>query len=234
MIRTSIARQVLMVILMANIAIAVVAGVYLSYSLSVTDSFSRLTSRDMKAAIETQEVLSDFKTQVQEWKNVLLRGNDPGQREKYWRQFKEQEASIQEGLDELLPLVSDAEATRLLEQFQQAHQRMGESYREGYQSFADSGFDHTEGDAAVQGIDREPAQLISDATERIRELATNEAASLAANARSNTMLAGAALMAAVLLGTIISVLLINRQVIQPTRLIAGQLEKLGNGELADL
>ncbi|XOZ33003.1 methyl-accepting chemotaxis protein [Halomonadaceae bacterium KBTZ08] len=233
MIRSSIARQVLVAILVANVAVAVVAGAYLSYSLSVTESFSRLTSQDMRAATEAQSVLADFKTQVQEWKNVLLRGHDQSQRDKYWSDFKEREASIQESLDELLPLVSDAKARDLLQRFQKAHRRMGDSYREGYQSFVDSGFDHTEGDAAVQGIDREPARLINEATERIREVASGEATELATSARSTTLWAGSGLLIAVLLGTFITAFMINRQVIQPTRLIAGQLEKLGEGELGE-
>ncbi|WP_077529542.1 methyl-accepting chemotaxis protein [Vreelandella utahensis] len=233
MIRNSIARQVLTVIVMVNLVVAVVAGAYLTYSLSVTNSFSQLTSRDMRAAIETQGILSDFKTQVQEWKNVLLRGHDQDQREKYWGQFKEQEASIQKSLDKLLPLVDDAQARDLLERFQTAHQRMGESYREGFQDFVDSGFDHTAGDAAVAGIDREPARLINNATTRIRKLASGEAGRLESSARSNTMLAGAALLIAVVLGTLVTALMINRQVIRPTRLIAGELEKLGDGELGE-
>lgn len=231
MIRSSIARQVLVAILVTNVAVAVVAGAYLSYSLSVTESFSRLSSQDMRAATEAQSVLADFKTQVQEWKNVLLRGHDQSQREKYWSDFKEREASIQQSLDELLPLVSDAKARDLLQRFQKAHQRMGESYREGYQSFVDAGFDHTQGDAAVQGIDREPARLINEATERIREMASQKVEGLASSARTNTLWAGTALLAAILAGTLITAFMINRQVIQPTRLIAGQLEKLGEGEL---
>ncbi|MFO7786277.1 MAG: methyl-accepting chemotaxis protein [Halospina sp.] len=233
MIRNSIARQVLTVIVMVNLVVAVVAGAYLTYSLSATNSFSQLASRDMRAAIEAQGILSDFKTQVQEWKNVLLRGHDQDQREKYWGQFKEQEASIQESLDRVLPLVEDAQARDLLEQFQRAHQRMGEAYREGFQDFVDSGFDHIAGDAAVAGIDREPARLINDAAARIRELATSEANRLESSARSNTLLAGAALLIAVVLGTIVTALMINRQVIRPTRLIAGELEKLGDGELGE-
>lgn len=233
MIRSSIARQVLTVIILVNLVVAVVAGAYLTYSLSLTNSFSQLASRDMRAAIEAQGVLSDFKTQVQEWKNVLLRGHDQDQREKYWSQFREQEASIQESLDKLLPLVEDAQARDLLERFQTAHQRMGDAYREGFQEFMDSGFDHTAGDAAVAGIDREPARLITNATARIRELATGEAGRLESSARSNTMLAGAALLLAVVLGTIVTAVMINRQVIRPTRLIAGQLETLGDGELGE-
>ena len=41
------------------------------------------------------QVLTDFKVQVQEWKNVLLRGYAEDQRNKYWSQFLDQENKVQ-------------------------------------------------------------------------------------------------------------------------------------------
>ncbi len=36
----------------------------------------------------------EFRTQVQEWKNVLLRGKDPKQMDKHWGAFEKQEKSV--------------------------------------------------------------------------------------------------------------------------------------------
>src|SRR5512135_706839 len=38
----------------------------------------------------------DFKKQVQEWKDTLLRGSDPASLEKYWGNFQAQERQVQE------------------------------------------------------------------------------------------------------------------------------------------
>ncbi|PVY78169.1 methyl-accepting chemotaxis protein [Tamilnaduibacter salinus] len=227
----SISRQVLLIILLVNIVVAGVAGSYLTYSLRVADDFSEVTSRDIQGALEAQVVLANFKTQVQEWKNVLLRGHNRDDREKYWSQFKDQEAVVQDHVEEMLPLITDEESKQLLERFAKAHRRMGDAYREGYQRFVDSGFDHTAGDSAVRGIDREPAALINEATQRIAKLSREKANTLESSARSNTMLAGTGLLAAVILGTIVSVVIINRQVIRPTVAISSQLEQLGEGDL---
>ncbi|MGE5027195.1 MAG: methyl-accepting chemotaxis protein, partial [Betaproteobacteria bacterium] len=37
-----------------------------------------------------------FKTQVQEWKNILLRGSDPAALDKYWGSFEKEERKTQE------------------------------------------------------------------------------------------------------------------------------------------
>lgn len=46
-----------------------------------------------------------FQRQVQEWKNILIRGNDPELKAKYLKQFGEQEAKMDERLNALIPLL---------------------------------------------------------------------------------------------------------------------------------
>lgn len=43
----------------------------------------------------------EFKTQVQEWKDVLLRGHDPDLYKKYWQQFENSEAKVHQRLEDL-------------------------------------------------------------------------------------------------------------------------------------
>lgn len=46
----------------------------------------------------------NLKTQVQEWKNVLLRGSDKAQLDKYWSPFEAQEHKVQDSLGTLSEL----------------------------------------------------------------------------------------------------------------------------------
>ena len=59
-------------------------------------------------------MLQDFKVQVQEWKNVLLRGKDSAQRERYWAAFQKQERIVVQDasqlLDEAAELIAKASA----------------------------------------------------------------------------------------------------------------------------
>ncbi|MDR9423919.1 MAG: methyl-accepting chemotaxis protein, partial [Marinobacter sp.] len=68
----SILNRILTIVVLANLLIAVVAGVYFSKSLSTQEEYDQVISREMTQAMQVRDVLSDFKTQVQEWKNVLI------------------------------------------------------------------------------------------------------------------------------------------------------------------
>ena len=66
------------------------------YETSVAQSYAQ----ERKAAT----MLQDFKVQVQvqEWKNVLLRGKDGVQRERYWTAFQKQERIVAQDASQLL------------------------------------------------------------------------------------------------------------------------------------
>ncbi len=112
-------------------------------------------------------LLNDFKVQVQEWKNVLLRGKNPEQLGRYWKAFETKEAEIAQATGQLQQALPPGEARSLVERFAQAHQTMGAAYRKGLEAFKAADFDPTVGDKAVQGMDREPAKLLDEAEKTI-------------------------------------------------------------------
>ncbi|WP_111497571.1 methyl-accepting chemotaxis protein [Marinobacter bohaiensis] len=229
----SILNRVLTIIIGANLVVAIVAGLYFSHSLQVKDDLYALGSEDLGQAMEVQDVLSQFKTQVQEWKNVLLRGHNRDDRDKYWRQFQAQEDRIQSNLDDLIPRLGNADARDLLERFQAAHEQMGRAYRQGYQDFVDAGFDHKAGDAAVRGIDREPSDLIEQAATDIRADAMERLEALDAEVTARAQLLGSILMLAILLGTVACVIVLLRAVIRPTQKLIDNIQRLGDGDVSE-
>lgn len=229
----SILNRVLSVVIASNLVVILVAGYYFNYSLQAKNNYHRLASQQMVRALEAQDILSEFKTQVQEWKNVLIRGSDAGQRKKYWTQFEAQEALIQQKLDVLIPRLEDDQARVLMSQFQRSHQEMGEAYRAGFADFVASGFLHGEGDRAVSGIDREPSKLIEEASALIRQQGVAEAVALNESVTTSTWRVGSLMLLTVLLGTIACVIVLVRSVVRPTQTLIGQMHKLGEGDLSD-
>ena len=231
--KRSILNRVLAIVVVANLAIAIVAAIYFAFSLDSKDEYDQLAGTEMVTALEAQDVLITFKTQVQEWKNVLIRGSDPDQLKKYWGRFQEREGDIQQALNDLIPRLQNPEAVSLMQQFQRAHRSMGEAYREGYQAFVAANMAVSAGDQAVQGIDREPARLIDEAVQNIREQAIDHAGSLSNDVDTNTKAVGSLLLITIILGTLACMWVLVRAVIRPTQTIIGQLEKLGDGDLSD-
>jgi hypothetical protein len=98
-----------------------------------------------------------FKTQVQEWKNILIRGADQAEREKYLAAFVKSEVET----DAKLSALSLA-ATRLslkdripeIESAQSDHRTLGSKYREALAKDGTTTFNPAALDATVRGIDR--------------------------------------------------------------------------------
>ena len=78
-----------------------------------------------------------FKKQVQEWKNVLLRGHEPELYDKYLTQFYEQERNTRDMIEALMPLISEhPEAHKTAKEFLFAHMRLGHDYREAFRYYS--------------------------------------------------------------------------------------------------
>ncbi|XVJ70191.1 MAG: methyl-accepting chemotaxis protein [Rhizobacter sp.] len=132
-----------------------------------------LDRSQLKLTLTETELLSEmeleFKTQVQEWKNVLLRGKDPAALEKHWKAFEKNEKAVQTKTTALLETLGDSSAKEPLEQFKTAFEKMAVAYRKGYEAFKAAEFDAAGGDAAVKGIDREPVKLLALAKDKLIE-----------------------------------------------------------------
>ncbi|PUA29135.1 MAG: chemotaxis protein [Cellvibrio sp. 79] len=100
-----------------------------------------------------------FKTQVQEWKNILIRGNDPEQFVKYVDGFNSAEKTVQNHLAKALALQkTEGIATEAIEKLQAEHAALGKNYRSALGSFEqDEANTGKAVDKLVSGMDRETA-----------------------------------------------------------------------------
>ena len=157
----SISRLVMTPVMAALIILVLLNVASLYKSFAVLNQFDEMENSLVQYERDVTAILNTFKTQVQEWKNTLLRGYDDESREKYWKRFQQREQEVQSGFKLLLNNTSIHPSTKTnIRAFLVAHDKMAAKYREGYQAFVDAGFNAKVGDAYVKGIDREPAQLL--------------------------------------------------------------------------
>ncbi|KPV95656.1 Methyl-accepting chemotaxis protein CtpH [Pseudoalteromonas sp. P1-9] len=136
-----------------SILIAALISVFILRSLA--KDFDNVINQELDSREQVNKVLSNFKIQVQEWKNILIRGHDATQYKKYVSRFTEKETEIQNDLVSLqtkgyLP----TKLRNQISELQAQHKELGKQYREGLVLFENAGFNTQAGDKAVKGIDR--------------------------------------------------------------------------------
>ena len=164
---------------------AALYGIFgLNHSLNAYSTTVRVSSDNERAA---KDLAVAFKTQVQEWKNTLLRGKDLKALDKHWGAFNQIEREMGETAKKLVADLPAGEARTLVEKFAAAHAAMGQSYRKGFDAFKAAGFDSAAGDTAVHGLDREPSKLLQEAGNKIAADSAAIADKAAAGARRATV-----------------------------------------------
>lgn len=175
----------------------------------------------------------DFKKQVQEWKDVLLRGSDPESLEKYWGKFEEQEHKVQESAQTLKTRIGNQpKVLEFVDKFLSAHVEMGTAYRKGLQAFKDGNFDSKIGDAAVKGIDREPTELLTQAADAISKDAEQSANQAAESGRNGIFISLALMGAAVLVQFIFFLWMTQKTIVNPAASVVQDLHRLAQGDFS--
>lgn len=106
-----------------------------------------------------------FKTQVQEWKNILLRGKDSEAFDKHLKGFDDEEQKVKERLEQVKAAAAKLGITERLKinDVASTFEKLGPTYREALKSY-----DRTTADPAgtvdklVRGMDRAPTKAIDD------------------------------------------------------------------------
>lgn len=137
--------------------------------------FDNVIHQELDAREQVNLVIASFKTQVQEWKNILIRGHDAKQYDKYLKRFNEKETEVQKNLialqkrDYLAPIIISQIA-----ELEQQHQKLGRLYRDGLIAFKTSNYNTQQGDKAVSGIDRPVVSALNKLTTEINKISQSE------------------------------------------------------------
>ena len=176
------------------------------------------------------DLLVTFKTQVQEWKDTLLRGKDAAKLDKHWGAFAKREADVDDKAKALLAALPAGESRSLVEQFAAAHVQMGIDYRKGFDAFKAAEFDPAAGDAAVAGMDREPSRLLGESGQRIAADSAATSLNAAAQAQRATVVS-IALMLAVGAAGVVAGIWFSRRITRPVDTALDLARHIAGGDL---
>ena len=183
----------------------------------------------IRTLVDMQTTSIEFKTQIQEWKNILIRGNHEEEFAKYEKAFFDKGKVVQDGLKRSLDSIkkendpANAWAVTRIEKLIKDHGDLGAAYK-----VALSGFDKADPeagkkvDAAVKGKDRNTTEGISAIVATLEKaelhhLEQQTLASGAAYARSRNLLTAMMVVSFLLAGSIVIVTI---------RQISGQIQRV--------
>ena len=194
--------------LLAGAAVVLLAGAGGLSALALRRSQERLIN-SVNATIGfaqsvdiAREAQVHFKRQVQEWKNVLLRGHIASDHAKYWSLFEGEETKTQALLAELRWRESNelAAVDGLLAELR----TLGQRYRAAVAKFdpAENPLSYREVDSRVRGMDRPPTDEMSALVERLQARMAGLGRQVTASHQAEMVTLRWAVLAAALLGVL--------------------------------
>ena len=173
-----------------------------------------------------------FKRQVQEWKNILLRGGQAADRAKYYRQFQAETRWVRTVTTELIAILPEQSLPRQhAEDFAKAHYRLEEQYERGYRLFVEDPSDPFRVDVRVRGIDREPTKLLDRVVEGVDEWRSRHLKSSADQLGSERRNALAVQVLVILSAIVLMLWALRQWIYRPIVTLTDAAERLAKGEL---
>ncbi|MBG6604203.1 methyl-accepting chemotaxis protein CtpH [Pseudomonas aeruginosa] len=195
-------------------------------------AYRELLGGPVRAAQLIDEANLQFRGQVQEWKNVLLRGRQAEAQTKYWSQFEAQEGAVQDILGRL-GSVAEGELKDRVERLREEHRRLGTAYRQGRQRFLEAGADPIAGDQAVTGIDRATTAQMQALRDELHQASDLRSAAISAEARRTMLLGSLVLIGASLAVALLSLWLVNRNLVRPVQRLIEHIAQLSHGDFGE-
>ena len=129
-----------------------------------------------KLVDETREAQVDFKMQVQEWKNTLLRGNNQEDFEKYFSNFTKTNNSLQSKLENLKAIMTKKNiGTDTLDDLIEEHKNLYNQYSEAIKSYdVKNPESYKIVDNLVKGIDRKPTEEMDKLVDEVEVIFEKE------------------------------------------------------------
>ncbi|MGJ8679981.1 methyl-accepting chemotaxis protein [Paraglaciecola sp.] len=199
---------------------------------SVMHEYAETVNKEAITMSEVSDLNVTFKTQVQEWKNTLIRGHDPKQLEKYWGRFNKTADLLPKKYTHTLQTINQQHpARRHLESFAKEYLPMIKAYRAGYEAFIVAGKDIKVADKSVKGIDRAPTESLTLAVEAVNTHILSLKTEIEKQANSTFVLTQAITLFIIIMILIGISWFINKKIISPLKRITKASHQIAAGDL---
>jgi methyl-accepting chemotaxis protein len=197
----------------------------------VLNTFEHEVLQTVDAHKRVAIVNTDFATAVQEWKNLLLRGKEPKDLEKYWSAHQKAFQKAREGLTGVEGVLMDDALKERVKKLNAEIGNAASGYQAAFDAFKAAEMDPTAGDKAAKGKDREASKQMDELKKLLSEAeaATTEAAVARANS-STTLTYIVMLLAAA--GGMAGAFWLTRQIVAPLSAAVAVANEVAHGNLS--
>ncbi len=178
--RITIRAKITLLAFVGVLFLAIVGGVSIFAVDGLASQASSSVSIDTKALKlldSLRRVQTNFQRQVQEWKDILLRGNDPELYAKYYEAFEKRSTDVSQGLSEMRKQAQELGMdTKDIDTLLAAHAELHGNYVEALKSYnqarATAG---QEVDKLVRGLDRPTSAAMDKLSQDVVNFAAQSA-----------------------------------------------------------
>ena len=178
------------------------------------------------------EVASEFSVAIQEWKNVLLRGKDPANLDKYWAAHQKAMSQVFDKLKTLEALTTDDATTKaLVSQLATEMATAQAGYQKAFAAYQAADHDYSAGDGAAKGVDRAAAATLIKVLASLSTAEAQETQSAHDFARRATWWSVSIMLAVATVSIIASIWLTWQQTIVPLTGASQLVSRVADGDL---
>lgn len=173
-----------------GLALGAFSTAYLVNRISqVGADYDRIIETKLNTAERSREMQVAFKKEVQEWKNILLRGSDAKDLAKYSDQFRAEAKDVAQLAKSISESLDNQQAVAKVKEFLAEHDVLLGKYETALAVFtADKKKNSHAADKMVRGMDRKPTELIDEVVDLLKKDAADfvvaQQASVAAQRRA--------------------------------------------------
>jgi methyl-accepting chemotaxis protein len=230
----SLKLQILALLSGSLVLVLLIALACFQFLSSNVQAYRGLLEGPLRASQLVDQANLQFKIQVQEWKNVLLRGKQPADRDKYWGQFEDQERLVQDALTSLSAIKGlDATTRSQVNTLRDEHRTLGVAYRKGRDAFVAANGDPVAGDQAVKGVDRAASEQMSELVSSLRKQREQQSTVISSTADQTILIGALVMLASALLVGLLTLWMVNRNIVAPISMLIEYVAQLSQGRFSD-